>query len=93
MGAAFSYLVATGEHYHFELMDTTNYRVLPWSGAVVVFAEYTPEPLAILETPNLYGEIMNRRGALADRSQMLTYALIENDAKRRAEIVQDLLKN
>ncbi|HEY0104488.1 MAG TPA: hypothetical protein VGB91_00280 [Rhizomicrobium sp.] len=93
MSGGYSYQGTSGDHYHFDLVDMSNYRALPWSGGVLVFAEYTPEPLQIMDTANVYGVGMNLQKTLKELPKMVVYFLPENDATRRALIVRDLVGN
>jgi hypothetical protein len=93
MSPRFSYQGATGDIYHFNLIDALNYQTLPWDGAVLIIAERAPEPFQIMETRNLYGAGMNLQDTLKSSPHLLVYVLIENDTKRREMIVQDLAEN
>jgi hypothetical protein len=93
MSPRFSYQGASGDIYHFDLIDAFNYHSLSWDEAVMIFAEHAPEPLRIMGTSNLYGAVMNLQDTLKDIPRILVYILIEKDAKRREMIVQDLAEN
>jgi hypothetical protein len=95
MGTGFTYQGASGERYNFVLVDTEWPKTLPWQGAVIVFAEYTPKPLGIFASENLYGTFANTRlwhEAQEKYGALLVYVLISNDAKRREAIVEDLVE-
>ncbi|MGD0143816.1 MAG: hypothetical protein ABSC92_11710, partial [Rhizomicrobium sp.] len=53
MGLAFTYQGASGELYHFLLINMANPKAIPWHGGVFTFAKYTPEPLFFGEGMNL----------------------------------------
>lgn len=54
MASGFDYMGASGKHYPFVLMDTSNTGAFPWHGGVVVMTDYTPDPMWVGPVDNAY---------------------------------------
>jgi hypothetical protein len=98
MGAGFSYQGASLQHYHFSLVDLTSAEIttLPWSGGILIFAEFAPDPLymsggqnisALLETSPYTADIK------AGRSTPSAYICVIDDEPARETAFSDIASN
>ena len=96
MGTGFSYQGASGALYQFVLFDISNPKALPWHGGLFAFAKYTPDPLFFGEGANLNEAIIT--SPIWPRAEALegitvVYLMPEEDQRKRAAALEDLLAN
>jgi len=97
MGMGFTYQGVSGELYHFLMVDMRNPKALPWHGGLFVFATYTPDPLYFGEGASLFESMTSSpQWAKAEEDAhgiTVAYLLLEDDSRKRAAILADLLAN
>lgn len=95
MGIAFTYQGASGETYEFMLFEIENANAIPHQGGLVIFANYTPQPLFVGEAPDIH-RLCTRSVAWVEATSLhkadRAYLLVEPDERKRLAIQADLVE-